>query len=679
MTNTSLILRLTTSFSDLGFSDSSFSDLSFSDLSFSDLSELHTEVGMQLAGNKTISGNSSGLGHLKSVKGKLSCCIHMILKDKNLLNGKALIWINWNSQYKLNRKVKAAQIAITAFLAQNLAASDPLISSFKYSSMYANKDSLVGRSTLVGSLDLNSSVNSLLAGFKRPASEALYHQSLFGTRNTIGQGEAWYSANPLVKRPRFKSSLPVFPQRLGEKDCAHYMLTRTCKFGDNCIFDHPLWVPKGGITDWKKVPTVNDTSEPLHERQGVPNCSFFLKTQKCKFGPSCKFNHPKYKAATSSALENEGSELPERPFEPPCLFYMKNGVCKYGSACKFHHPKDISVATGGAGNVNGGKIDGITCGTAGSLAPSNPPFTLALLHNSKGLPIRPREADCPFYLKTGSCKYCATCRYNHPERYVMVPPAAIAATPALRMNIGACKYGATCKFDHPSPGDVMAVVTSQGASTTTGEERVQQARLQILKSDFEMLHMKEDETIDTFTTKLTTLVNKAASLGHTMEDGTLVRKLLNAVPDRYLQIVASIEQYSDLDEMSLDEAIGRLKTFKERLKYKNERQVNSQESLMFTRHEGQRKPLREYGHGRFNLPRGREQDKNDYQSKREERASFEEHTRDKSQVTCYRCHKLGHYAYECPNKRKNQVREHSNFIEEDLEPTLLMETINEKK
>nr|GEZ68595.1 zinc finger, CCHC-type [Tanacetum cinerariifolium]GEZ69258.1 zinc finger, CCHC-type [Tanacetum cinerariifolium] len=63
------------------------------------------------------------------------------------------------------------------------------------------------------------------------------------------------------------------------------------------------------------------------------------------------------------------------------------------------------------------------------------------------------------------------------------------------------------------------------------EERVQQARLQTLKSDFEMLHMKEDKTIDTFTTKLTTLVNKASSLGHTMEDETLVRKLLNAVPD----------------------------------------------------------------------------------------------------------------------------------------------------
>nr|GEW02553.1 zinc finger, CCHC-type [Tanacetum cinerariifolium] len=133
----------------------------------------------------------------------------------------------------------------------------------------------------------------------------------------------------------------------------------------------------------------------------------------------------------------------------------------------------------------------------------------------------------------------------------------------------------------------------------TGEERVQQARLQTLKSDFEMLQMKEDETIDTFNTKLTTLVNKAASLGHIMEDETLVRKLLNAVPDRYLEIVTSIEQYSDLSEMMMEEAIGRLYTYEERIKYKRDKQVNSQEILMFTQHESQRKPFREYGHRRF--------------------------------------------------------------------------------
>nr|GEY49526.1 zinc finger, CCHC-type [Tanacetum cinerariifolium] len=114
-----------------------------------------------------------------------------------------------------------------------------------------------------------------------------------------------------------------------------------------------------------------------------------------------------------------------------------------------------------------------------------------------------------------------------------------------------------------------------------GEERVQQARLQTLKSDIEMLHMKEDETIDTFTGKLTTLVNKAASLGHTMEYETLVHKLLNAVPERYLQIVASMEKYSDLSERTLKEAIGRLKTYEERIKYKKDKQVDNQEKLRF--------------------------------------------------------------------------------------------------
>ncbi|GJX46767.1 hypothetical protein Tco_0271957 [Tanacetum coccineum] len=97
--------------------------------------------------------------------------------------------------------------------------------------------------------------------------------------------------------------------------------------------------------------------------------------------------------------------------------------------------------------------------------------------------------------------------------------------------------------------------------------------------------MKEDGgQFDHLTAKLRTIVNKAASLGHTMEDETLVRKLLNVVPDRYLQIVTSIEQYSDLDEITIEEVIGRLKTYEERVKYKKRpKQWNNQVKLMFTR------------------------------------------------------------------------------------------------
>nr|GEZ35734.1 zinc finger, CCHC-type [Tanacetum cinerariifolium] len=139
-----------------------------------------------------------------------------------------------------------------------------------------------------------------------------------------------------------------------------------------------------------------------------------------------------------------------------------------------------------------------------------------------------------------------------------------------------------------------------------------------------MLHMKEDETIDAFTTKLTTLVNKAASLGHTMEDETLIRKLLNAVPNRYLQIVTSIEQYSDLSEMTLEEAIGRLKTYEERIKYKG-KQVDNQDRLLFTRYEEQG---RRRDHGGSNQSRGQ---KNNF--KKETHNNSNKLTHNKSKIT----------------------------------------------
>ncbi|XP_024976262.1 uncharacterized protein LOC112514163 [Cynara cardunculus var. scolymus] len=220
-----------------------------------------------------------------------------------------------------------------------------------------------------------------------------------------------------------------------------------------------------------------------------------------------------------------------------------------------------------------------------------------------------------------------------------------------------------------------------------GVRSVQKARLHTLKTEFEMLQMKENESIDLFTSKLTGIMNKAASLGQTYEDSILVWKLLNVVPDRFLHIVASIEQYSDLHTMSLDEAIGRLKTFEERLKFKKERSVDTQEGLMFTRHEHRGQPFRGRGRGRFNQSQGRgynkfsserkncEPSQNSF--KKETISNTKKFTPDKSKVNCFKCKKHGHYATKCPEK--DQEPEHSNLIEEDLKPTLLMATIEEHK
>ena len=64
---------------------------------------------------------------------------------------------------------------------------------------------------------------------------------------------------------------------------------------------------------------------------------------------------------------------------------MKTGQCKFGATCKFHHPKDILI-TAAVENGDGGQMEALT---NGNLALMKQQFTPAMLHNSKGLPVRP--------------------------------------------------------------------------------------------------------------------------------------------------------------------------------------------------------------------------------------------------------------------------------------------------
>nr|GEY96030.1 zinc finger, CCHC-type [Tanacetum cinerariifolium] len=93
--------------------------------------------------------------------------------------------------------------------------------------------------------------------------------------------------------------------------------------------------------------------------------------------------------------------------------------------------------------------------------------------------------------------------------------------------------------------------------------------------------MKEDDTMDAFTAKLNGYVTKAKELGKTLDESLLVRKLLDSTPDRFIQIVASIEQTNNLDDITLDEIVGKLKAFEERIKLRKEGQVESHENLLF--------------------------------------------------------------------------------------------------
>lgn len=98
-----------------------------------------------------------------------------------------------------------------------------------------------------------------------------------------------------------------------------------------------------------------------------------------------------------------------------------------------------------------------------------------------------------------------------------------------------------------------------------GAERVKTARVQTLKGEFETLVMKETETIDDFSMKLGALVSNMRALGETVNESYMVKKLLRAVPTKFVQITSAIEQFGKLEEMSIEETIGSLKAHKERI------------------------------------------------------------------------------------------------------------------
>ncbi|GJN25132.1 hypothetical protein PR202_gb12922 [Eleusine coracana subsp. coracana] len=140
-------------------------------------------------------------------------------------------------------------------------------------------------------------------------------------------------------------------------------------------------------------------SGPYPERVGEPDCSYYMRTGLCRFGMTCKFNHPPDRKLAVAAARMKG-EYPQRNGQPECQlfiilllfslpfflqYYLKTGTCKFGATCKFHHPREKAAM---ANRVH---------------------------WNSLGYPLRPNEKECAYYLRTGQCKFGMTCKFHHPE------------------------------------------------------------------------------------------------------------------------------------------------------------------------------------------------------------------------------------------------------------------------
>jgi len=86
-----------------------------------------------------------------------------------------------------------------------------------------------------------------------------------------------------------------------------------------------------------------------------------------------------------------------------------------------------------------------------------------------------------------------------------------------------------------------------------GSNRTKRAQPQALRKEFEMLHMKSDESVTNYFARTMTIANKMCFHGGNMEDVVIVEKILRSMAPKYNYVVCSIEESKDVDTLSLDE------------------------------------------------------------------------------------------------------------------------------
>lgn len=177
-----------------------------------------------------------------------------------------------------------------------------------------------------------------------------------------------------------------------------------------------------------------------------------------------------------------------------------------------------------------------------------------------------------------------------------------------------------------------------------GSTKVKRAQLKTLRREFEVLAMKEGETVNEYISRTLAIANRMTAHGERLEQTVIVEKVLRSMTSRFNYVVCSIEESNDVTTLSIDELQSSLLVHEQRMEsqlVKEEEQALKVSGRGNGRGRGARTGFRGRGRGR----------------------------QGKEYVECFKCHKLGHYQSECPSWGENDA----NYVAfDDNEEMLLM-------
>ncbi|CAL1399684.1 unnamed protein product [Linum trigynum] len=174
-----------------------------------------------------------------------------------------------------------------------------------------------------------------------------------------------------------------------------------------------------------------------------------------------------------------------------------------------------------------------------------------------------------------------------------------------------------------------------------GSARVQKAQLQALKRTFEVLEMKEGEALAAYFSRVIVVANDMRNCGGDMPDVKVVEKILRTLTKRFNYVVCSIEESKDIETLSVDAIQSSLLVLKRSMLFR----ISCDSGARGGRS----------GRGGGYQGRGRGRGGRGWS---------------KDNVECFKCHKYGHYQYECPGWYPNPHQSH--FTQNDMTDDVLL-------
>lgn len=106
-----------------------------------------------------------------------------------------------------------------------------------------------------------------------------------------------------------------------------------------------------------------------------------------------------------------------------------------------------------------------------------------------------------------------------------------------------------------------------------GNQRVQIAQLQRLRRNFEILEIKEEDTISEYVSKVMVVANDMRNLGEDMPDTKMVENILRNLIERFTYVVCAIEESNDIKSLTVDGLQSSLLVYEQNMKSMSEKNM----------------------------------------------------------------------------------------------------------